>query len=64
MEGFTYAVELAGKNLEHDQCEAELAEAGPDVGALEGALGGADFDEFLGGEDHTPGSVETETVAG
>jgi hypothetical protein len=38
-------VELLGEDLEDDEREGELAEGGAHVGALEGALGGADFDE-------------------
>lgn len=43
----TYGIELACKDLEHYQCEAELAEAGADVCAFERALGGANLDKFL-----------------
>ncbi|KAH9867723.1 hypothetical protein IAQ61_008318 [Plenodomus lingam] len=45
------AIKLGGKDLEHDECEAELADGGAHVGAFKGALGGADFDKFGGGED-------------
>ncbi|TFB00297.1 hypothetical protein CCMA1212_007962 [Trichoderma ghanense] len=39
------AVELLGEDLEDDEGEGEDAEGGAHVGAFEGALGGADFDE-------------------
>lgn len=56
-------IELGREDLEHDEGEAELPEGGADVGAFEGALGGADFDEFGGGEDDAAGAVEAEAVA-
>ncbi len=42
-------VELRGEDLENDEGEGKLGERGADVGALEGALSGADFDEFGAG---------------
>jgi hypothetical protein len=60
----TDAVEFTSENLQDHESEAELAQGGADVGALEGTLGGADFDEFLGGEDDGAGAVEAEVVAG
>ncbi len=41
-----------------------MAQRSANVGPLEGALGGADFDEFLGREDNAAGAVEAEVVAG
>ena len=38
-------VELRGEDLEDDEGEGELREGRAHVGALEGALGGADLDE-------------------
>lgn len=60
----TNTIKLLRKDFEHDQREAELTQAGPDVGAFEGALGGADLDEFGGGEDHGARAVEAKAVAG
>lgn len=39
-----------------------MGEGGTDVGAFEGALGGAHFDEFGGGEDYAAGAVAAEVV--
>ena len=55
-------VELGGEDLEDDEREGELAEGGADVGAFEGALGGADFDEFFVCEDDGAGAVHAEVV--
>jgi hypothetical protein len=60
----TNAIKLASENLQHHQREAELPQAGADVGALKGALRGADLDQFLGGQDDALGAVEAQTVAG
>lgn len=54
----TNTVKLASKDLKHNQREAELAQRGADVGAFEGALGGADLDELFVGEDDGAGAVE------
>lgn len=42
-------VELRGEDLEDDERKGELPEGGAHVGALKGALGGADLDEPGGG---------------
>jgi hypothetical protein len=59
----TDSVELRGENLEHDECKGELADCCADIGSFKGTLGGADFDDFVGGEDDGVGAVETEAVA-
>ena len=40
-----------------------MSECGADVGAFEGALGGADFDELGRGEDDGARAVQAEVVA-
>ena len=59
----TYAVELASKNLKHDEGEAELAQRSTDVSAFEGALSGTDLDEFLRREHNGAGAVKAQVVA-
>jgi len=39
-----------------------LAECSPDIGAFEGALCGAHFDEFIVGEDDGAGAVAVKVV--
>ena len=58
----TDAVELRREDLQHDQSEAELGQAGADVGTLERPLRGADLDEFFGREDDGVGAMETQAV--
>ena len=41
------AVEFGREDLQHDEGEGELPERCPDVGAFEGALGGAHFLELV-----------------
>lgn len=53
-------VELGREDLEDDEGEGELAQGRAHVGALKGALGCADLDEFIGGEDYGAGAVEAE----
>lgn len=48
----TYAIELASKNLEYYQCEAELTETGADIGSFESALCSTDLNKFFGRQDH------------
>jgi len=55
----TNAVELRREDLQYDESEAELGQAGADVGALERPLRGADLDEFFWREDDGLGAVET-----
>ena len=55
-------VEFGGEDFEDYEGEGELAQCGADVGAFEGALGGAYFDQFGGGEDYGAGAVQAEVV--
>lgn len=43
-------VELGAEDAQHDEGEGELAECSAHVGAFEGALSGADFDELRVGD--------------
>lgn len=60
----TDAVELLREDLEDDEGEGELGERGAEVGALKGALRGADLDELFLRQDDAACSVLSESVAG
>ena len=47
----TNTVELAGEDLQDDQSERELAQAGSYICSLEGPLSRSDLDKFLWRED-------------
>ncbi|RMZ75118.1 hypothetical protein DV737_g5447, partial [Chaetothyriales sp. CBS 132003] len=54
----TDAVKLAGEDLEDNEGEGKLRQRRPDVGALEGALGRANLDQFVIGEVNGARAVE------
>ena len=58
-----YAIELAGEDLEHDQGEAELTQARPNISSFKGSLGCSNLDQFLRSEDDRPGPMESQVVA-
>lgn len=57
------AVELGGEDAQDDEGEGELRQRGADVGAFEGALGGAHFDQLAGRQDDGAGAVVAESVS-
>ncbi len=56
------AVKLWSENLEYYQSKGELAECGPNIGALESSLRGANLHKLIVGEDDRSCSVEAQAI--
>jgi hypothetical protein len=56
-------IKLCGKNLEYDECKAELADGGPNVRSLKRSLRCPDLDQFTTREYHRPRPVQAQRVS-